>query len=75
MQRSCAHRWNPRGRLWTGPGQALTSGLSPLCNGLTASPHRKADNERAAKKRKKRKNAARLLIDACDATLTIGPNT
>jgi len=29
MQRSCAHRRNPRGRSWTGPCQATTSGQPP----------------------------------------------
>jgi hypothetical protein len=29
MQRSCAHDGSPRGRSWTGPGQAFTSGPWP----------------------------------------------
>src|SRR5580658_2740322 len=29
MQRSCAHDGSPRGRSWTGPGQAVTSGPWP----------------------------------------------
>ena len=29
MQRSCAHRWNPRGSSWTGPSPDLTSGPWP----------------------------------------------
>ena len=29
MQRSCAHRWNPRECSWSGPSQALASSPSP----------------------------------------------
>ena len=43
MKRSCAHRWKPRRRSWTGPSPALTSGPGP---------HRNI----AAKMRKRRKS-------------------
>jgi hypothetical protein len=58
MQRSCAHRWSPRRRPWTGPSPALTSARSPLCPGAAASPHRIAFHEIAAKRRKRPSAAA-----------------
>jgi len=65
MQRSCAHRWNPHRRSWTGPSQASTSGPSPHNTG-EAQPstmesyrrdHTMNCNEIAAKRRKKRKSS------------------
>ena len=61
MRHSCAHRWNPRGCSWTGPGQAPASGPSPRQIGESRPSPRESyrRNQRmtyhkiAAKKRKK----------------------
>ena len=67
MKRSCAHRWNARGRSWTGPSQAFTSTQAARLAGpagRAAALHRMACHKIAAKKRKKRINARLFALFA-----------
>ena len=76
MKRSCAHRWNARGRSWTGPSRAFTSAPAPRRTRLTASAHSLASGDLAAKKRKRRKTDSSRgvspLRQSRDGSATLG---